>query len=73
MPLDLDALEAIIQGPMFMDHLRDLKAKAWLEGDVTMIQTCTRALYADRSLHEPNVLACAMTIQKLLTPERRSA
>lgn len=73
MPLDLDVLEAIIHGPMFTEQLRDLKTKAWLDGDATMIRTCTRALYAERSLHEPNALACAMAIQKLLAQERRSA
>lgn len=74
-PLDLDALEAIIQGPAFKEQLRDLKTKAWLDGDTTMIRTCTRALFAELSLHEPNVLACAMAIQKLLVlaRERRSA
>ena len=65
MTLDLDGLEALIAADDFPAQLRRLHTLAWKEGDVPFIRTTKRAMYETRSLHSPNVLACAMALRAL--------
>jgi hypothetical protein len=63
----LDELEALITASDFPERLRTLQMSAWRIGDTTLIRTCARARSESRSVHSPNVLACAMLLRRLPT------